>query len=237
MRLRALALLLALMLSLPGKLGAPQPAQPVGGRAPAGYIALTFDDGPSGAVTEDFLQALEQRGAACTFFICNYRLETFPTDLTAYAAHGHELAIHSWNHKYLRQESEAVLEHELGDAYRAVAAGSGLWPVWFRPPGGIYDEVLQARAAELGLSLVLWSVDPVDWDSPGEDQIVSRVLDSAQDGDVVLMHDIYAASRRAALRIVDGLQARGYELVTLSDLARAKGVTPEPGAMYFSFRD
>ena len=110
---RILALLAAAMLLLPVRAAACGSVSAGGG--PAGYIALTFDDGPSGPATEAFLQALEQRGAACTFFICGYRMQDFPTDLSAYAAHGHELGVHGWSHIYLRSESRTTLETELGE--------------------------------------------------------------------------------------------------------------------------
>ena len=230
---RILALLAAAMLLLPVRAAACGSVS--AGGSPAGYIALTFDDGPSGPATEAFLQALEQRGAACTFFICGYRMQDFPTDLSAYAAHGHELGVHGWSHIYLRSESRATLETELGDTAQLIEEMAGLRPRWFRPPGGLYDEAVCTLAGELDLSIALWSVDPEDWNHRTQAQIVSSILSQAGDGDVVLMHDIFPASRAAALEIVDALRARGYALVTLSTLAAIKGAAAEAGAVYSCF--
>lgn len=228
---RLMALLLAVILTVPASA---QSFEPTGG-APAGYIAITFDDGPSGAVTETFLEELEQREAACTFFVCGYRVADFPTDLAAYAAHGHELGVHGWSHQYLRGIGETALQTELEDTALLIEELSGVRPVWLRPPGGFYDEAVCTMAQELNLSIALWNVDPEDWNHRTEDQIVSSILSEVGDGDVVLMHDIFPASRRAALRIIDALRQRGYELVTLSTLAALKGSAAEAGEVYSCF--
>ena len=232
---RMLALLCAAVLLAAPAAALCGAAVPTGGGAPSGYVALTFDDGPSGQVTEDLLAELERRGAACTFFICGYRMEDFPTDLTAYAAHGHELGVHGWSHQYLRHLDEAALTVELDDTALMIEELSGIRPRWFRPPGGLYDQTVCDTAARLDLAIALWSVDPEDWNHRTQAQIVDTILSQTGDGDVVLLHDIFPASRAAALELVDALQARGYALVTLSQLAAAKGSAADPGAVYSCF--
>jgi len=229
---RLLALLCILALSVTPVLASAD--APTGG-GPAGYIAITFDDGPSGAVTEAFLEELERHGAACTFFVCGYRMEDFPTDLSAYAAHGHELGVHGWSHQYLRGLDAPTLQTELANTAQLITELSGTRPVWLRPPGGFYDEAVCTAAAELDLSIALWNVDPEDWNHRSYEQIVSHILSNVDDGDVVLLHDIFDVSRAAALEIIDTLRARGYELVTLSTLAPLKGDAAEAGAVYSCF--
>ncbi len=226
-------LLLAALLTVPVLASSDLPAG--GGPDPAGYIALTFDDGPSGAVTEAFLEELERRGAACTFFVCGYRMEDFPTDLSAYANHGHELGVHGWSHQYLRGLDASTLQTELEGTAQLITELSGTRPAWLRPPGGFYDEAVCAAAAELDLSIALWNVDPEDWNHRTQAQIVSHILNNADDGDVVLLHDIFDTSRAAALELVDTLQSRGYELVTLSTLVERKGAETEAGTVYSCF--
>ena len=230
---RLLALLCMLMLCSPAAMASAD--APTGSGSPAGYIALTFDDGPSGAVTEHFLEELEHRGAACTFFVCGYRMEDFPTDLSAYAAHGHELGVHGWSHQYLRGLDSATLRAELGNTAQLITELSGTKPIWLRPPGGLYDDALCTAATELELSIALWNVDPEDWNHRNHEQIVSHILSQVDDGDVVLLHDIFDSSRSAALELIDTLRARGYELVTLSTLAALKGDIAEAGAVYSCF--
>ena len=205
------------------------------GSGSAGCIALTFDDGPSGAVTEDFLKTLEDHGAACTFFVCGYRIEDFPTDLSSYAAHGHELGVHGWSHDYLRGMEPQRLQTELYDTAQLIAELSGTWPRWLRPPGGFYDQGVRSAAEALDLSIALWSVDPEDWANHDPRHITQHILSRVGDGDVVLLHDIFDTSRGAALEIIDTLRARGYELVTLSELAARKGSVAEAGAVYSCF--
>jgi len=227
---RIIAALLALRFLSVWAAAAAAPEKP-----PAGYIALTFDDGPSGAATESFLEALEQAGASCTFFICGYRMTDFPTDLRAYAAHGHELGVHGWSHAYLRGLSGETLRTELDDTAQMIEELSGIRPMWLRPPGGIYDKAVCAAAERLDLSIALWSIDPEDWKCHVRLQIVSHILSQVRDGDVVLMHDIFEDSRAAALELVAALRQRGYMLVTLSELAALKGSVAAPGTVYSCF--
>lgn len=65
---------------------------------------------------------------------------------------------------------------------------------------------------------MLWSVDPLDWTTENVDEIVSKVVTEVEEGDIILLHDCYASSVEAALRIVDILQKEGYEFVTVDRL-------------------
>ena len=206
---------------------------PVHAAAPT--VALTFDDGPSGDLTERLLDGLRARGVRATFFVCGYRVAQYPRTLCRIAQEGHEVGLHSCCHDYMHKMSREAVYDDLVSCMEAVTECCGVAPRLFRPPGGLYDEAVCTLAGELDLSIALWSVDPEDWNHRTQAQIVSSILSQAGDGDVVLMHDIFPASRAAALEIVDALQARGYALVTLSTLAAIKGAAAEAGAVYSCF--
>ncbi len=200
-----------------------------GGGVPAGYLALTFDDGPTAGATEYLLDGLRERGVPATFFLCGYRIELYPSLVSTIAADGHELAVHGFTHAYLNTMEQAEIDKELAGTAELIAELSGVRVHTFRPPGGLYSEATLAAAEANGLSVVLWNVDPEDWRDHDAAVIAQRILAKARSGDVVLLHDLYRTSADAAFRVIDTLQARGWQFVTVSELADLNGQTLTPG--------
>ena len=95
---------------------------------------------------------------------------------------------------------------------------------------------MRKAAQDAGLALLNWSVDPRDWANHDALAVQTAVVQSIRDGDVILLHDMCDCSVDAALAIVDTLQAQGFRFVTVSELARLRGITPQPGVMYTRFR-
>lgn len=203
--------------------------------APKGYLALTFDDGPSGELTERLLDGLAARGVQATFFVCAYRIEQFPDTLARIAAEGHEIGLHSCCHDYMHRMEQAAITEDLTENLEAVAEVCGVRARLFRPPGGLYSPALLAAAKELELSVILWSVDPCDWDENAWDGVLPVVLSESHDGSVILMHDLSEHSVRCALDAVDRLQAEGYVFCTVSELAALRGQALTPGEVYTAF--
>lgn len=208
----------------------PQQADASG--APVGYLALTFDDGPSGAATEYLLEGLRQRQVQVTFFLCGYRMEQYPALVSQIAADGHELAIHGSTHAYLHRMAQPDILNELLDTSGLISELSGVSAQLFRPPGGLYSDAVLAAAQEADLAVVLWSVDPHDWRDRSADVVASRVLKQVKSCDIVLLHDLYRSSADAAFRIIDTLTAQGWEFVTVSELAAIEGTPLRAGAIY-----
>ena len=112
-------------------------------------------------------------------------------------------------------EDEEHLRREIGDTDKVIYLITGKHTEYVRPPFGVWDEKLEE---ELQVLPVLWTVDPLDWTTENADQIVEKVVTEAEDGDIILLHDCYASSVEAALRIVDILQAEGFAFVTADEL-------------------
>lgn len=202
---------------------------------PKGYMALTFDDGPSGPITEALLDGLRSRGVKATFFVCAYRVARYPQALCRTAAEGHEIGLHSCCHDYMHQLPREAVYDDLCENIEAVRECCGVTPRLFRPPGGLYSEALTQAAKDAGQAVILWSVDPRDWDKEASRHSLSAILQHAEDGSVILMHELSMRSVETALAAVDALQAQGYEFCTVSELAHAAGIVPEAGAVYSSF--
>lgn len=225
---RFLAILLALALALP------VPASASNG--PKGYIALTFDDGPSGPITERLLEGLEKRDVKATFFVCCYRMEQYPETLTAIAEGGHEIGLHSCCHQYMNKMTAAEIAADMEACVSMLEEYTGLSATLFRPPGGLYNDALLEEAEKAGFSVLLWSVDPEDWDPKRQGQVSSYLTAHTEAGDIVLLHDLYPSSVSAALSVIDQLQAQGYEFCTVSELAKIYDTELEPGKVYRGFR-
>ena len=131
--------------------------------APQRYLALTFDDGPSGELTERLLEGLAERQVRVTFFVCGYRIAEFPDTLSHIAAAGHEIGLHSSNHDYMQKMDYGTALRDLTGCAKAVEDACGVRARLFRPPGGLYGDTLLKAAGDAGLSVILWSVDPCDW--------------------------------------------------------------------------
>ena len=219
------ALLLALLLMLPAAAEA----------APKRYVALTFDDGPSGPLTDSLLDGLAQTGVKATFFVCGYRISQFPDSLCRIAAEGHEIGLHSCCHDYMQKMSKQQVMADLAACQQTVSEVCGVTSHLFRPPGGLYSRDLLDAAEELGLSVILWSVDPRDWDAACRRNVRKHIRENAAPGSIILMHDLSEASVQSALGAVADLQAQGYEFVTVSELARLSGCPLEPGQVFERF--
>ena len=196
-------------------------------------VALTFDDGPSGRFTRKLLEGLEERDTKATFLLCGYRMEVYPELTERIFREGHEIGLHGYTHNAMQTMCRTEVTMEIEKGMELLPDGCEV--AFMRSPGGLYSKCVVSAAADQGLSLLHWSVDPQDWATHDAQAIEKEVLDHVRDGDVILLHDMSDSSVEAALMIVDALQEQGYQFVTASELARAKGVPLIPGTKYSRF--
>ena len=197
------------------------------------YVALTFDDGPSGRFTGRLLDGLEERGVQATFLLCGYRLETYRTLAQKIYDSGHEIGLHGYTHRDMTTLSKQELLKEIEDTRKLLPEGCE--PVFLRPPGGSESKQVEQVAKQAGLSILHWSVDPRDWAVHDALTVEAAVVSQVRDGDVILLHDLSHSSVDAALAIVDRLQEDGFRFVTVSQLAAIRNVELQPGKVYQSF--
>ena len=191
-------------------------------------VALTFDDGP-GQYTDKLLDCLEENGAKATFYMLGQNVEKYPDIVKRMHDLGMELSNHTYDHKDLTKLTQSQITEEIEKTNTLIENAAGVLPDTLRPPGGSYNEAVQNLA---GMPIVKWSIDTKDWKTKSEDQTYQCVMDSVQDGYIVLMHDIHQWSVDAALRLIPDLMEEGYKLVTVQELAQAKGITLEDGQVY-----
>ena len=197
------------------------------------FVALTFDDGPSGRYTTALLDGLESREVSATFFLCGYRLETYPELAARIRQQGHEIGLHGYTHDNMAKMTHQQIRKELEDTLALIP--KGYYVNLMRPPGGRLTDQVHQVSQQMNLSIVHWSVDPRDWATDCAAQVEELVLAEADDGDIILLHDMSDSSVEAALHLIDQMLADGYVFLTVSQLAMLKGFQLEPGRIYTCF--
>lgn len=197
------------------------------------YLALTFDDGPSGRFTQTLLDGLEERDLHATFFLCGYRLETYGDLAPKIRAGGHEIGLHGYSHDSMASMSAGKMKEELART-RALLPRDTLVNL-LRTPGGQCTEAIIQCAREENLALIHWSVDPKDWATHEQTLIYRRIMEQAADGDIILLHDMTDSTVQAALEAADDLKAQGYHFLTVSQLAMLRLIHLSPGGVFSAF--
>ena len=195
-------------------------------------IALTFDDGPS-IYTDEILDVLEKYDARATFFVVGNRIEYYEDSIERAYDLGCEIGNHSWSHPLLTDISVNSLKNEISRTDKAVEAITGEKPALIRPPYGGVNSTVSKYA---GKPLINWSVDTLDWETQSSSSTYYSIMNDGYDGAIVLMHDIYYATKEGVIRAIPQLVKNGYQLVTVSELAAYRGVDMKDGTVYYHFK-
>ena len=196
-------------------------------------IAFTFDDGP-GEYTDELLDCLEENNAHATFFMLGQNVGSWESTVQRMADIGCEIGSHSWDHPNLYDLSMDSVAKEFSDTDAALEKACGQKASVARAPYGNWsDDIIST----VGKPFFTWSLDSMDWSYLD----VNKDYDAAMNGDltdgsIILMHDIHEPSVQAAIKMIPELVQKGYKLMTVSELAAAKGVTLQ-GANYSDFWD
>ena len=194
-------------------------------------VALTYDDGPS-IYTPRILKTLKENNSVATFFVVGNRVPTYSDTVKKAHDMGCEIGNHTYEHKSLPNLSETEVKRQISKTNKEVKKAIGEKPVIMRPTGGATNTNIKKW---VGMPSIIWSVDTLDWKTRNADSTRRAVLNRVKDGDIVLMHDLYSATATASETIIPELVRRGYQLVTVSELAECRGGMKETGA-YYSFR-
>ena len=194
-------------------------------------IALTFDDGPMRKTTAALLDGLAQRGVQATFFLTGEQVIGNEDIVRRMEREGHQIGIHTYDHVTLTGLNRADFDAQVDKTRQILKNVLGYEDFALRPPYGLYDEGVQAMAES---PIILWSIDPEDWGDKNARRETEHIVEKAQDGAVILLHDIYSQSVEAALAAVDELHRQGYLFVTVEELFAQRGIELENGKVYRS---
>lgn len=178
-------------------------------------IALTFDDGPDAECTPLLLDGLAERGVKATFFVIGKEAEAQPELMQRIVKEGHMVGNHTYNHVDLKNMTASAARQEIEKANEVIAKYTGEEPCFLRPPFGSASSKVEQ---EMEMIQVLWSIDTMDWSCKNEEQICNTIYREIEENSIILMHDEYPATVRAALSVIDNLQKQGYEFVTVDEI-------------------
>lgn len=199
-------------------------------------VALTYDDGPSPLNTPMILETLKACNAYATFFVVGYNARDYPDVLRQIYDSGSEIANHTFDHVNLCSIDDSQIRAQITSDSDAVEQATGNRPQLLRPPGGNTNDALQqtAAATDSGYPLIMWSIDTLDWQHRSPDATCNAIRSAVYDGSIILMHDIWPETVTASQIIIPELVSMGYQLVTVSELAAARGGMV-PGSSYRDF--
>ncbi|MDD3402950.1 MAG: polysaccharide deacetylase family protein [Hespellia sp.] len=183
-------------------------------------VALSFDAAWGNEDTQRILDILAKHNVHVTFFMTGGWVESFPEDVRAIQAAGHDLGNHSENHKNMSQLSADEQKSELMTVHNKVKELTGVEMNLFRPPYGDYSDSVIQTAENCGYKTVQWSVDSLDWKDYGTEEIIKTVLDhkALDNGAIILCHNGAKYTAEALEAVLNGLEEKGYQAVPVSEL-------------------
>lgn len=193
-------------------------------------VALTFDDGPS-RYTMKLLNALKKYNAKATFFMVGQNVSRYKSTVKKMASIGCELGNHTYDHPNLTNLSSSQISSQISRTNSAIRSATGKNATVMRPPYGSYNSRV---LSSVGMPAILWSVDTRDWDTLNAYSTIYHVKNNVRDGSIILFHDLYSPTVNAAIELIPWLQKQGYQLVTVSEMAKYRTGGLTAGKKYSS---
>ncbi len=195
-------------------------------------VALTFDDGPFTQVTRSILATLKKYDARATFFVVGNRVPAYSETLQMEYDQGCQIASHTYSHVYLSSLNKKQILRQIRKTDKEVKKVTGEKTMMVRPPGGFVSSTMRKTVP---VPMIYWSVDTEDWKSRNTHKVLKR-CQNIQDGDIVLMHDLYTTTAQAVEKLVPRLKKKGFQMVTVEELFYYKGIDAKAGRLYASGR-
>jgi polysaccharide deacetylase family sporulation protein PdaB len=181
-------------------------------------VAISFDATWGAAYTKQLLDTLDKYNVKTTFFLVNIWLDKYPEEAREIVRRGHEIGLHSTSHPDFNKLSEEQMIDELQNNYNKILEVTGYKPILFRPPFGSYNNTLITVANKMGLHVIQWSIDSLDWKDVSAEQIYSRVTGKVKEGSIILFHNNAKHTPKALAPILENLQGKGIKIVPISEL-------------------
>ena len=193
---------------------------PTGTCLPAGpRVAFTFDDGPRPGLTPAILATLARHEAHATFFLLGNNAQAHPGLVRAIGAAGHEIGNHTWSHPDLRRLSVESRNRQVASTQDVLDSLVREPVTRWRPPYGAVPVGGVPWARAHGLAMTLWTIDTLDWQNPSAGTEIARVVPRVHNHSVVLFHDHSRTTQRVLDEVLSGVQARGYQVVSVRELS------------------
>jgi peptidoglycan/xylan/chitin deacetylase (PgdA/CDA1 family) len=187
-------------------------------------VALTFDDGPDEVITPAIIEILANHHVKGNFFFIGSKVNKHPDVVKAAFKNGNLVLSHSFNHVELTKLGKEATRLEIEQGGKAIKSVIGKEPAILRTPYGDTNRQVADVAKHEGYSIVLWSIDTLDWSQRDSKNIIRNVIDNLRNGDIILMHSDSDKSetKKALPLLIEELQKRNIEIVDLETLLDVK---------------
>ncbi|MEA4823395.1 MAG: polysaccharide deacetylase family protein [Clostridiaceae bacterium] len=185
---------------------------------PNKVVSLTFDAAWGNEDTQQLIDILGRYHIRATFFVVGEWVDKYPESVKALADAGHEVMNHSNTHPHMTKLSNEKMIAEVTACDDKLEAITGIRPTLFRPPYGDYNNTVVSTLRDLGHYTIQWDVDSLDWKDLSADAIRERVLTRAREGSIILFHNAAKNTPAALPSIIEGLIAKGYSFLPVSEL-------------------
>lgn len=184
--------------------------------------ALTFNVSWGSKVPGPVLDVLKKYDVKATFFVSGPWAKKNPELARRIHGDGHETGSNGDRQINLSALDRATVKEELSRSRDTIRETAGVSPTLLRTPYGDWNEMVLNQAAESGYTIIQWSVDSLDIQTPGKTTIVNNVVGKIHPGAIVLMYASDTASQtpEALPAVIEELKAQGYELVTVSTILK-----------------
>lgn len=196
-------------------------------------IAFTFDDGPDEYITNILLNGLSKYNAKVTFFVLGSRVNSNSNVLKRAHEEGNQIGSHTYNHKNLINLNQNQIMLEINHTATVIKEIIGEYPTVIRPPYGNINKIIKNY---INVPIIMWNIDTLDWKYKDKETVKNNIISQAEDGDIVLLHDIYLSSVEGALLAMEELYKQGFAFVTIDEMAKLKGIEWKQGKNYYKFQ-
>lgn len=184
-------------------------------------VAVTIDDGPSLKYVLRAMEAAERHGCKVTFFVTGRWLAKDPQIARRICERGHQIGNHTWDHVALANCPPAKIRDQLKRVNDLIVKSGGKRPTVFRPPYGSHNATVDKIAAELGMKVTMWDIDPRDWAGGPGQKTLSTIFSQLKPGRLILIHEVHN-TYEVLDQLFAGLQQRGYTSVRVDQLPARK---------------
>lgn len=188
-------------------------------------IALTFDVAWENSNTQKLIDILKENDAKATFFVTGDWCDRYPEDVKMFFDAGHDIQNHSNTHPHVEGMNVNDLINDTRECSRKIKMITGVEPTLYRAPYGEFDDSLITTMDGMGLKVIQWDVDSVDWKKPTAAQIQKKVLKGVKSGSILLFHNDLENTTEALPEILKELKSQGYEFVTVKDMIYTENYT------------
>ncbi|MEH7502182.1 DUF4309 domain-containing protein [Neobacillus drentensis] len=187
-------------------------------------VALTFDDGPDEIITPAIIEILANYHVKGNFFFIGSKVSKHPDVVKNAFNNGNLVLSHSFNHVELTKLGKEAVRLEIDQTGKAIKSVIGKEPAILRTPYGDTNAQVAEVSKQEGYSIVLWSIDTLDWSQRDSKNIIRNVIDNLRNGDIILMHSDSDKSetKKALPLLIEELQKRNVEIVDLQTLLNVK---------------